>query len=442
MAARTQNVGHDEQEYREGDNKIMIRVAILGATGYTARELLELLLRHPEVEVTALATRSEENLHVADVHPSLRSRLDLRLENLTPTEVAQRADCVFGCLPHGASAAVISELLAAGCRVIDFSADYRLNDPAVYEKWYQVVHPDPARMGKTVYGLPELFREQIRGAQLVANPGCYPTAAILALAPLLKAGAISPRGIIIDAKSGITGAGRTPKPNFHFPEANENLTPYNVGKHRHTPEIDQILSTWAKVETNVVFAPHLIPMDRGELVTAYADVPARTTGESLQEVLRAFYKSEPFVRIVDHLPGAGLKPTGMLDAVLTERLNNRSIRLIAVRLDAPTPAARQALVEAVAKQSLARRQVGVPVIVVAFVDTGELAAETRAFMTGEGLATPDLAQHSPRMIEISREGSASVFADRQLEGIVASDNEGQLNLPGGGGLGQVAVRRR
>jgi N-acetyl-gamma-glutamyl-phosphate reductase len=158
-------------------------------------------------------------------------------------------------------------------------------------------------MGKTVYGLPELFREQIRGAQLVANPGCYPTAAILALAPLLKAGVISPRGIIIDAKSGITGAGRTPKPNFHFPEANENLTPYNVGKHRHTPEIDQILSTWAQVETNVVFTPHLIPMDRGELITAYADVSAGATGERLLETLRTFYKREPFVRIVDHLPG-------------------------------------------------------------------------------------------------------------------------------------------
>jgi N-acetyl-gamma-glutamyl-phosphate reductase len=281
----------------------MIRVAILGATGYTARELLELLLRHPEVEVTALSTRSEDNLHVADVHPSLRSRLDLRLENLSPAEVAKRADCVFGCLPHGASAAVISELLAADCRVIDFSADYRLNDPQVYEKWYQVVHPDPERLGKIAYGLPELFREQIRGSQLVANPGCYPTAAILALAPLLKAKAISPSGIIIDAKSGISGAGRSPKANLHFPEANENLTPYNIGKHRHTPEIDQILSTWANVETNVIFTPHLIPMDRGELVTAYADVPAGTTGESLLATLREFYKNEPFVRIVDHLPG-------------------------------------------------------------------------------------------------------------------------------------------
>ncbi|TWU25891.1 N-acetyl-gamma-glutamyl-phosphate reductase [Bythopirellula polymerisocia] len=281
----------------------MIRVAILGATGYTARELLELLLRHPEVEVTALGTRQEDGPHLAEVHPALRSRLDLRLENLTPAEVAQRADCVFGCLPHGASAEVISDLLDNECRVIDFSADYRLNDPQVYQAWYQVEHPDPERMGKTVYGLPELYREQIRGAQLVANPGCYPTAAILGLAPLLKARVIDPQGIVIDAKSGITGAGRSPKPNLHFPECNENLTPYNIGKHRHTPEIDQILSTWANVETNVIFTPHLIPMDRGELITAYADVKAGTTGEQLLETLQGFYQDEPFVRVVDHLPG-------------------------------------------------------------------------------------------------------------------------------------------
>lgn len=281
----------------------MVRVAILGATGYTARDLLDLLLRHPQVEVTALATRSDENLHVADVHPSLRGRLDLRLENLSPSEVAQRADCVFGCLPHGASAAVVSELLAMGSRVIDFSADYRLNDPHIYTQWYQVEHPDPERMGRTPYGLPELFREQIRNAKLVANPGCYPTAAILALAPLLKAKAIAPQGIVIDAKSGITGAGRSPKAHLHFPEANENLAPYNVGKHRHTPEIDQVLSMWANVSTDVVFTPHLIPMDRGELITAYADVPKGTNGEQLLAVLRDFYRNEPFVRVVEHLPG-------------------------------------------------------------------------------------------------------------------------------------------
>lgn len=281
----------------------MIRVAILGATGYTARELLELLLRHPEVEVTALGTRQEDRPHLADVHPALRGRLDLCLENLSPAEVAEKADCVFGCLPHGASAEVISELLDNDCRVIDFSADYRLNDPQVYESWYQVKHPDPDRMGKTVYGLPELYRDQIRDAQLVANPGCYPTAVILALAPLLKAGEISAKGLVIDAKSGVTGAGRSPKPHLHFPEINENLMPYGVGKHRHTPEIDQILSTWAEVETNVVFTPHLIPMDRGELITAYADVTPGTTENQLRETLQKFYKDEPFVRIVDHLPG-------------------------------------------------------------------------------------------------------------------------------------------
>lgn len=281
----------------------MIRTAILGATGYTARELLGLLLRHPEVEVTALTTRQDTELHVAEVHPSLRGRLDLRLENLSPAEVAERADCVFGCLPHAASAAVVSQLLDAGCRVVDFSADYRLDDPQVYSEWYGVEHPDPERMPKTVYGLPELFRKSIQGAHLVANPGCYPTAAILALAPLLKAGAISPRGIVIDAKSGVSGAGRSPKPTLHFPEANENLTPYGVGTHRHTPEIDLILSSWAKVETNVIFTPHLIPMDRGELITAYADTSADATTESLLQTLQTYYADETFVRVVEGLPG-------------------------------------------------------------------------------------------------------------------------------------------
>jgi len=289
----------------------MIRIAILGATGYTARELLGLLLRHPEVEICALTTRQETQPHVAEVHPSLRGRLDLKLENLSTAEVAERADCVFGCLPHAASAAVISELLRAGCRVVDFSADYRLDDPEVYTQWYGVEHPDPERMAKTVYGLPELFRESIRTAQLVANPGCYPTAAILALAPLLKAGAIAPHGIIIDAKSGVTGAGRSPKPTLHFPEANENLRPYGDGGHRHTPEIDLILSKWAEVETNVVFTPHLIPMDRGELITAYADTTAATsttttatiTTEALLKILQDAYADEPFVRVVEGLPG-------------------------------------------------------------------------------------------------------------------------------------------
>jgi len=280
----------------------MIRVAILGATGYTARVLLELLLRHPEVEIRALTTRQDTRPHVAEVHPILRGRLDLELENLSLAEVAQRADCVFGCLPHGASAAAVAELLAAGCRVVDFSADYRLDDPKVYAQWYGVEHPDPQRMPETVYGLPELYREAIRGAQLVANPGCYPTSAILALAPLLKAGVIAPQGIVIDSKSGASGAGRSPKPHLHFPECNENLTAYGVGQHRHTPEIDQILSDWATATTRVVFTPHLVPMDRGILTTAYADPAVEIDAQGLLDVLRAQYQEEPFVRVVDHLP--------------------------------------------------------------------------------------------------------------------------------------------
>ena len=180
----------------------MTRVAILGATGYTALETILLLLRHPHVKITALTTRSDENLHVSQVHPQLMGRLDLHLENLTPEQIGERADCVFCCLPHKASAERIPALLAQGCRVIDLSADYRLDSPEVFEKWYGVAHPDPERLGKVPYGLPELFREQIRGAQLVANPGCYPQTAICALAPLLAKKMIRPNGIIVDSKSG------------------------------------------------------------------------------------------------------------------------------------------------------------------------------------------------------------------------------------------------
>ena len=283
-------------------NLIMIRAAILGATGYTARELLNLLLRHPEVEVTALTTRQDTKPSVAEIHPMLRNRLDLVLENLTSKEVAQRADCVFGCLPHAASAAAVSELMDSGCKVVDFSADYRLDDPGIYSQWYKVEHPDPARMPETPYGLPELFRESIRGASLVANPGCYPTSAILALAPLLKANVVSPRGIVIDSKSGVSGAGRTPKQAFHYPECNESLAAYGVGQHRHTPEIDLILETHAGVETNVIFTPHLIPMDRGILTTAYSDNTAEVDQQQVLNVLREQYRDEPFIRVIDELP--------------------------------------------------------------------------------------------------------------------------------------------
>jgi N-acetyl-gamma-glutamyl-phosphate reductase len=280
----------------------MTRVAILGATGYTALELIKILLRHPEVEITALASRSEGSPPVASVHPQLTGRIDLRLEDLTPEAVAARADCVFCCLPHGAAAAVVPRLLAAGSRVVDFSADYRLSSAAVYEEWYGQKHADPERLGRTVYGLPELFRERIRPARLVANPGCYTTSAILALTPLVKAGLIEPAGIIVDSKSGVSGAGRTPKLSTLFPECNESLSAYSVGNHRHTPEIEEITSAGGGRAVSVIFTPHLVPMDRGILTTAYSTPTGSLSTEQALQTLRDFYRDEPFVRVVDHLP--------------------------------------------------------------------------------------------------------------------------------------------
>lgn len=281
----------------------MTRIAILGATGYTALELVKLLLHHPHAEIVAVTSRQEGQPHIAMIHPSLTGRLDLRLEDLSPAEVAARAECVFSCLPHGASAAVVPALLDGGARVVDFSADYRLNDPEVYNQWYGVKHPDPQRLGKVVYGLPELFRDQIPPARLVANPGCYPTSAILALTPLLKAGLVDPQSIIIDSKSGVTGAGRTLKLTTHYPECNESISAYNLGRHRHTPEIDQILGIAAGGKVEVVFSPHLTPMDRGILSTSYSQPVKPVTEEQVLQTLRDFYENEPFVRVVDHLPG-------------------------------------------------------------------------------------------------------------------------------------------
>ena len=220
----------------------MIRVGIVGATGYTALELIKILLRHPEARVVALTSRQEGRPHVSTVHRQLSGRLDLELENLRPDDLAERCDCVFSCLPHGASAEVVGDLLDAGIHVVDFSADYRLDDVQLYRQWYEVEHADPQRIGQVPYGLPEWFREPIRESSLVANPGCYPTSAILALAPLLKERLIDDDDLIVDSKSGVSGSGRTPKLTTHFPECNESISAYNVGYHRHTPEIEQILS--------------------------------------------------------------------------------------------------------------------------------------------------------------------------------------------------------
>ena len=279
----------------------MTTVAILGATGYTAVELIKIFLRHPHANITALTSR-EDTRSVGAVHQSLAGRLDIPLESLTPQEIARRAECVFCCLPHTASASVVPELLSGGAKVIDLGADYRLDTAEVFEKWYDATHPDPARLGSVPYGLPELFRAKIIGADLVANPGCYPTSVILPLVPLLKSGWIEPTDIIIDSKSGVSGAGRAPKQATLYCECNESIAAYGIGTHRHIPEIEQIVSSVSGQSVKIIFTPHLTPMDRGILSTMYAK-PAKTANQhELLATLRGFYQNEPFVHVVEHLP--------------------------------------------------------------------------------------------------------------------------------------------
>ena len=280
----------------------MVEIGILGATGYTALELIKILLRHPHVRITALTSRQEGQPHLSAIHPSLTGRLDLRLEDLGPAALAERCQCAFLCLPHAASAESAKVLLAKGVRVIDLSADYRLNDAQTYKHWYEHEHPDPQRLGTTPYGLPELFAADIPKAQLVANPGCYPTSAILPLAPLLKANLIEPDDIIVDSKSGVSGAGRTPKLSTLFPECNESISAYGVGKHRHQPEIEQILGRATGRSVSVIFTPHLTPMNRGILTVCYARPTRPITESEALGSLREFYAGQPFVRVVSHLP--------------------------------------------------------------------------------------------------------------------------------------------
>ena len=281
----------------------MPKVAILGATGYTARELILLLLRHPHVEIACVTSRSAEVETIAESHPQLTGQLDLKLTRFDLDHLVKiGVDTVFSCLPHAASAAVIQEILKRGIRVIDFSADYRLSDVKTFEDWYEIDHPDPQRLGNVPYGLPELFRDKLRDATLIANPGCFPTSTLLPLGPLLKQGLILPEKIIIDSKTGVSGGGRSPKAGFHYAECNESIRAYGVGSHRHTPEIKQLLHRYAEIETNIVFTPHLTPMDRGILSTIYFEAKTGVSADDLRQALSNFYDNEPFVRMVNSPP--------------------------------------------------------------------------------------------------------------------------------------------
>jgi N-acetyl-gamma-glutamyl-phosphate reductase len=281
----------------------MIKAAILGGSGYTALELIKILLRHPHVEIAAVTSRQDDAPLVADLHPSLARRIDLRCEPFHADRLLARGvQCVFSCLPHGASMSVLPSLLRHGLRVIDLSADYRLRDPNVYAQWYGASHEDLAHLTQAVYGLPEVYGEEIVSAQLLANPGCYPQTGILGLAPLAASGYLEPHGVIIDSKSGVSGAGRTPKLTNLFPECNESVAAYSIGKHRHTPEIDQVLTDVAGEPVEVLFTPHLIPMDRGIFSTIYATPRRQSSEAELLDLYRDYYARAPFVRVVERLP--------------------------------------------------------------------------------------------------------------------------------------------
>jgi N-acetyl-gamma-glutamyl-phosphate reductase len=285
----------------------MLKVAIVGASGYTGVELMRILHSHPEVAVTCVTSEQSAGRPVSDVFPTLRGRIDIILENLEPVKIAEKVDIIFTALPHKAAMEVVPTFLKMGKNVIDLSADYRIHDAATYGKWYSP-HLNPELLPQAVYGIPELRRAQIAEASLVANPGCYPTSIILGLAPLLKSKVIDPASIIVDSASGVTGAGRSAKVENLYCEVNEGFKAYGVGGvHRHIPEIEQELSLLAGKDLVISFTPHLVPMDRGILSTIYSNPLGKVTASELITLYETFYDGEPFVRV---LPEGSFPSTG------------------------------------------------------------------------------------------------------------------------------------
>jgi len=275
----------------------MIRVGVYGASGYTGLELLKHLLFHPAVTVTAITSRRYAGVPLADVYPVFQRLTNLAFMNASPDDIAHLADVVFLALPHGVSMTVAPIFLKSGKKVIDLSADFRLRDAGSYEQWYEK-HTAPALLERAAYGIPELYRETIRKASLIANPGCYPTSVILGLAPVLKAGWIDTASIIVDAKSGVSGAGREPQVASLFCEVNEGFRAYKVGgQHRHIPEIEQELAMLAGHDIRISFTPHLLPVNRGIMSTIYGSLRLDSTLDQLTDLYRQYYKDEQFVRI-------------------------------------------------------------------------------------------------------------------------------------------------
>ena len=308
------------------------KIAIIGASGYSGEVLVQLLLNHPHAELVAVTSRQNAGQTLAQVFPKFASHpksKTLRFSEPNAEVLAKQTDVVFLALPHGVAAEYAVPLLDAGCVVIDLSADFRLKSAELYKEFYAHDHPAPELLEKSIYGLPEIYRDEIKKSLLIASPGCYPTSILLPVIPLLKAGLVKPTGIIADSMSGVSGAGRKAEVDYLFCECNESVRPYGVPKHRHLSEIEEQLSFAAKMQVTIQFTPHLIPVNRGILTTLYLEPKEKLSDEKISTCYKKFYGNEPFVRLLE---GKSLPDTknvaGTNFIEIAWRLDSRTGRLI------------------------------------------------------------------------------------------------------------------
>lgn len=307
------------------------KIGVVGATGYTGMELIRLLTYHPDVTLDIVTSQTHAGKRFSKLYPSFEGMFE---QELKPVEAIRDSDIdlVFLALPHRVSMDFVKKHGLDSFRIIDLSGDFRLKSKDLYEKWYEKEHVCPDYIEKAAYGLPELNRDRIRKASLVANPGCYPTSSILAVAPLLEREIINPQSIIIDSKSGVTGAGSTPKETTHFPNLFGNFFAYGLCKHRHTPEIEQILSIATEQDVRVQFTPHLLPIDRGILTTTYSSPVKDVSGELVRDIFLNYYEKEYFVRVVDQPPSVkNVRGSNFCDVYATyDERTNRIISISAI----------------------------------------------------------------------------------------------------------------
>lgn len=309
----------------------MTRVAVVGATGYAGAELVRILAGHPEAEVTILTSRRYAGAKFDQVYPAMAGMVDIVCEEYSPARICESADIVFMALPHQLPMAFVPDIIKHDKKVVDLSADFRFNDAAVYESVYQP-HTAKELLGSTVYGLSEIYADQIRTAKLIGNPGCYPTSVLLPLIPLLKQGLLDPATLVADSKSGVSGAGRSLSMTSHYCEVNESFKPYKVAAHRHNPEMDTVLSSQARKAVSITFVPHLVPMTRGMLTTIYATPVIGLKVQDIADCYAAAYSRSPFIRLCpeNRLPNTlHVRGTNFCDIAFKLDEHNRRLIIIA-----------------------------------------------------------------------------------------------------------------